>query len=183
MENIVAQQKALSQEQDGVGCLFELCHRLNLVPIPLKPKSKGPLVKWSAEHWQPSPAELESWASIPGINWGARGGENLAAIDIDSEDEYFRFIATHRLPPDCPVVKTGRGYHISVKPRRPIRSQRVNGIELKCLGSYVVAPPSIHPSGSPYVFQVAPNEALPVVDLEAQTERIMRVKEFRDIVI
>ena len=43
MENIVAQQKALSQEQEGAGCLFELCHCLNLVPIPLKPKSKGPL--------------------------------------------------------------------------------------------------------------------------------------------
>ncbi len=166
MNNIVAQIKAPSQEQEGAGCLIELCHRLNLVPIPLKPKSKVPLVKWSAKQWQPSSAELKSWASTPGINWGVRGGENLAAIDIESEDEYFHFIGKYQLPPDCPVVKTGRGYHIWVKPRRPIRSQRVNGIELKCLGSYVVAPPSIHPSGSRYVFQVAPNGSLPVVDLE-----------------
>ena len=167
MKNIIAQQKATSPGRKATECLLELCHRLQLVPIPLKPKSKAPLVKWSAEHWQPSPAELKSWASTPGINWGVRGGKNLAALDFDSEEEYLDFKAKHRLPPDCPVVKTGRGYHIWVKPRKPIRSQRVNGVELKCIGGYIVAPPSIHPSGATYVFQVAPNGSLPEVDLQA----------------
>ena len=89
------------------------------------------------------------------------------AFDLESEDDYSRFIATHRLPPDCTLVKTGRGYHIWAKPKKPIRSQRVDGVEIKCLGSYVLAPPSVHPSGSSYVFIVAPNGSLPEVDIEA----------------
>ncbi len=168
MNNIVAQQKASSfQDKQMAGCLLELCHHLDLIPIPLKPKSKVPLVKWSDESWKPSPVEIEAWASKPGLNWGVRCGEKLAVIDCDSEDAYFSFITTHELPPDCPIVKTGRGYHIWVKPKMPIRSQRVGGIEIKCRGSYIVAPPSIHPSGASYVFEVPPNGVLPEVDLEA----------------
>jgi len=169
METIIAEQKVSASQSvpPAVEFLLDICRRFNLVAIPLKPRSKVPLVKWSDENWKPSPVELESWALTPGINWGVRGGENLAAIDFDSEDEYSHFIAKHRLPVDCPVVKTRRGQHIWVKPRKPIRSQRINGIEIKCLGGYVVAPPSVHPSGSPYVFIVAPNGSLPVVDLEA----------------
>jgi hypothetical protein len=63
-------------------------------------------------------------------------------------------------------VRTGRGYHLWVRPKRTIPSQRVNGLEVKCVGSYVVAPPSLHPNGVRYTFEVAPNGALPEVDLE-----------------
>ena len=167
MNNIVAERKASTSEAPlSAGCLFEICDRLDLTPVPLKPKSKVSLVRWSDESWKPSPVELEVWASKPGINWGVRCGENLAVIDLESEDEYLNFTAAHKLPPDCPVVKTGRGNHIWFKPRKPFRSQRVNGVEIKCLGSYVVAPPSIHPSGSLYVFKVAPNGVLPEVEVE-----------------
>lgn len=168
MNNIIVERKAsTSQAAPLVGCLFRLFHRLDLTPIPPKPKSKVPLVQWSDDGWKPTPAELEAWASKPGINCGVRCGQNLAVIDCDSEDAYFGFITTHELPPDCPIVKPGRGYHIWVKPKKPIRSQRVGSIEIKCFGSYVVAPPSTHPCGVPYVFQVPPNGVLPEVDLEA----------------
>ena len=110
MNNIVAQQKAsTSQDQKMAGCFLELCHHLDLIPIPLKPKSKVPLVKWSDDSRKPTPIELGTWASKPGVNWGVRCGENLAVIDCDSEGAYLNFTATHKLP-DCPVVKTGRGY-------------------------------------------------------------------------
>jgi len=168
MNKIIAEQKVPTSEPlPAVKYLLDMCHRFNLVPIPLKPGSKVPLVKWSADRWAAPAVELQTWSADPTINWAVRCGENLAVIDFDSDDEYFHFIATHRLPLDCPVVKTNRGHHLWVRPRRPVRSQRVKGVEIKCLGSYVVAPPSIHPSGSPYVFEVAPNELLPEVDLEA----------------
>jgi hypothetical protein len=139
--------------------------RLGLTPIPLEHRSKKPLVKWT-KGWNPNLNELESWASNPTINWGVRCGENLAVIDCDSEDIYQDFIATHELPKNCPIVKTARGYHIWLRPKKAIRSQNIGNFELKCLGSYIVAPPSIHPSGVPYVFQVAPNGAIPEVDLD-----------------
>ena len=116
---------------------------LGLTIIPLKFRSKRPVVRWG-NGWNPSIEQLQSYFTIP-ANVGVLCGKSLAVIDCDSDKAYFDFITTHALPPDCPVVKTGRGYHVWVKPKKPIRSQRVGSIEIKCLGSYVVAPPSIHP--------------------------------------
>jgi len=144
---------------------LRLYRSLGLTAIPLKPRYKVPLVKWR-DGWNPSPKELERFACDPSVNWGVRCGENLV-IDCDSADAFRSFTATHGLPPGCPVVKTGRGYHIWVKPKKPVSSQRLGNVEIKCLGSYIVAPPSIHPSGAPYVFEVAPDGSLPEVDLEA----------------
>jgi len=145
----------------------EIKHYLNLglTIIPLKFRSKRPLVRW-ANSWNPSIEQLQSYFTRP-ANIGVLCGESLAVIDCDSEDVYSDFIASHQLPPDCPIVKTSRGYHIWMKPKKPIRSQRVGSIEIKCLGSYIVVPPSLHPSGVSYVFQVPPNGALPEVDLKA----------------
>ena len=144
---------------------LQLYLNFGLIPIPLKPRSKEPLVRWG-NGWNPTQKELQLWASRPGINWAVRCGDKLAVIDCDSEDAYSHFIDTHKLPRDCPVVKTGRGYHIWFKPRAPVKSQRVDGTEIKCLGSYIVAPPSIHPNGTPYAFLVAPDGSLPEVDLD-----------------
>jgi len=156
MNNLVAQQKASTyQNQRMAGRFLELFHHLDLIPIPLKPKSKVPLVKWSDESWKPTPVELEAWASKLGVNWGVLCGDSLAVIDCDSPDAHFSFITTLELLPDCSVLKTDRS--IWVKPKKSIRSQRVGSIEIKCLGSYVVAPSSVHPCSVPYVFQVLPN--------------------------
>lgn len=144
---------------------LQLYQRLGLTPIPLKPRSKEPLVKWGTR-WNPTSEELERWAARPSINWGVRCGESLAVLDFDSEDAYYEFVKEHRLPPDCPVVRTARGFHVWLRPQKPIRTQRLDGVEIKCLGSYVVAPPSIHPSGAPYRFKAGPNGTLPEVDLE-----------------
>lgn len=46
----------------------------------------------------------------------------------------------------------------------PVSTQRQNGLEVKCLRSYVVAPPSIHPNGEPYLFKIALDGALPEVN-------------------
>jgi len=74
MNNIVAEREAPIYGSPRVTkSLFEICRRFDLTPIPLKPKSKVPLVKWSVEGWKPAPAELETWASKPGINWGIHG--------------------------------------------------------------------------------------------------------------
>lgn len=148
-----------------VAVLLQLCQRLGLTPVPLKPRAKEPLVKW-ADGWNPTAEELKAWDSDHGVNWGVRCGENLAALDFDSDESYYRFISEHQLPAGCPVVKTGRGFHIWVKPKKPVTSCRLDGLELKCKGAYVVAPPSIHPNGTPYTFEVAPDGAIPEVDLE-----------------
>ena len=64
MNNIVAQQKACTfQPQNMVGYSLEFCHHIDLVPIPLKPKSRIPLVRWSHENLKPAPVKIEAWVS------------------------------------------------------------------------------------------------------------------------
>jgi hypothetical protein len=124
---------------------LQFYQRLGLTPIPLKPRSKEPLVK-RGDGWNPIPEELACWAAKPGLNWAVRCGPKLAVLDFDCQDTYHKFARKHALPPGCPVVRTGRGFHIWGKPLKPMGSQRLDGIEVKCMGSYIVAPPSAHPN-------------------------------------
>jgi len=144
---------------------LDVYFHLGLVPIPLKPRSKEPLVRWR-DGWNPTFEQLDTWASQPSINWAVRCGENLAVLDFDSDDSFHSFLEAHPEANSWLRVRTGRGFHLWVRSMKAIHSQRIDNVEVKCLGSYVVAPPSIHPSGVSYAFEVVPDGALPQVDLE-----------------
>ena len=139
---------------------------LGLTPIPLKPRSKEPLVRGKEGDWEPTEYQLLTLAERDNINWGVRCGRELAVLDIDSVDRFENVLKTLPIPPNCPVVKTGRGGHIWFKPKRPMPSQRVDGLEIKGTGAYVVAPPSVHPNGEPYTFVVAPEGPIPEIDTD-----------------
>lgn len=64
-----------------LACL-QLYQRLGLTPVPLRPRSKEPLVRWG-DDWNPGFEQLHTWASQPGINWGVRCGPELAVLDFD----------------------------------------------------------------------------------------------------
>ncbi len=166
MENIVGQQKGTTcQDQNVVRNFLQDYLRWGLTPVPLRRQSKLPLVKWREDDWQPNSSELAAWAEA-GVNWAVRCGPGLAALDFDTADSFHSFIQVHPEAARWPRVKTGRGYHLWLKPVKPIRSQTINGVEIKGIGSYVVAPPSIHPTGAIYSFEVAPDGVLPEVDIE-----------------
>jgi len=73
----------------------------------------------------------------------------------DSDLAFHNFTTTHCASPRCLDVKTDCVYHTWMRPKKPIKSQHIHALEIKCLSSYVVALSSIHPSGT-----------LPKVDLE-----------------
>ena len=70
-------QQALPREID-------LYLSLGLTPIPLKGHSKEPLVRWG-DRWNPTREELARWFANHKVNVGVRCGDELAAIDCDSE--------------------------------------------------------------------------------------------------
>ena len=132
--------------------------------IPLKPRSKIPFVKW--KEYRLNNKDFLSFLARD-INWAIRCDENFHALDFDDIEVYTKFIQEKgEVFKDAPVVHTGRGYHIWFKPRKPVSSFSVNGVEVKGRGSMVVAPPSIHPSGVEYYFEKAPNGKLPEIDIE-----------------
>jgi len=99
--------------------LLLLCQRFGLTPIPLKRHSKEPLVRWG-NRWNPSTEELQHWAAQAGLNWGIRGGPELAALDFDSADSSHSFVQVHPQANSWPTIRTGRGYHLWVKLKKPI---------------------------------------------------------------
>jgi hypothetical protein len=75
---------------------------------------------------------------------------NLVVLDFDNPLYFFEW---EKLPesPSTYTVATSRGYHAYLfMTDPPLRTLRMRGGEIKGTG-YVVAPPSLHPSGSRYV--------------------------------
>jgi len=144
-------------------------HSLGFSIFPLKPRSKQPAVKtWKPYQEQPpTEEEVRKWFKDGKRNIAivtGRVSNNLVVIDFDNEEVFKEFIKKlhkHRKLDGALnytwVVKTGKGYHIYVKLQSPDLVPRTKprlkpGLDIKAEGGYVVAPPSIHPSGKRYEF-------------------------------
>ena len=142
--------------------------QMGLSVIPIAYGDKKPKISWKTYQQRlPTDDEIEEWFSEPaniGIVTGTVSG-NLVVIDFDSEDAFKGFVervkkASKRLQyalGDTWVVKTGKGFHIYLRlPKAELvpstKVRLAEGIDLKAEGGYVVAPPSIHPSGKRYEF-------------------------------
>src|SRR6201999_2576337 len=65
--------------------------------------------------------------------------------------------------PTTPTAITGKGKHLYFRYPEGGIGNRANfaaiaGFDLRGEGGYVVAPPSLHPSGSTYTWEIAPEE-------------------------
>jgi len=135
--------------------------------LPLRPRDKRPLVPW--EPLQRSPAkeaDIEDWflrwpeANV-GIVTGAVSG--LVVIDVDpqhdGEESLRRLEVEHGpLPPTCEAITGGGGRHFYfAHPGGLVRNRTglATGVDLRGDGGYVVAPPSVHPSGRAYAWEVS----------------------------
>lgn len=128
--------------------ILNFCKQHSLNPIPIAPRSKQPLISWSYLLTSPIRPEHLNLFKNPNINIGIVSPyNNIAFIDIDIDYPILNDIYTT-------TVKTARGYHyyFFLDDLRPYKfptkdfdlTLRVNG--------YVLAPPSIHPSGFKYRF-------------------------------
>ena len=173
---IISEVNAMDVEK-SLRSLIELYKRLGFSIIPLKYKSKEPAVKWTEfQSRKPTDGELREWFSKDNVNIGAVCGSvsgNLAVLDFDNLEVFQRFFekSPEELTNDTLVVKTRRGYHVYLKTDKSISSFKIPELQLdvKGEGGYVVAPPSVHPTGSRYEFLGNPwklEHILSVDDLE-----------------
>jgi uncharacterized protein (DUF927 family) len=127
--------------------------------IPLRSKDKRPTL----HSWDPYKTEraswedIERWFSIPkniGIVTGAVSG--IVVLDIDGpegEEALSAIVARMGDLPATWISSTGKGRHyLFLHPGREIRNSanRLLSIDFRGDGGYIVAPPSIHPSGAEY---------------------------------
>ena len=136
--------------------------------FPLIPGGKVPLTDHGFYDASTDPGTIrEWWRRWPRANIGIRTGQasRLLVIDADGEEALakLRDLST-RLGqlPRGPRVKTARGWHGYFSTDSPVPSRKIEGvIDIKSEGGYVVAPPSVHPSGIVYTWQPPPNDAPP----------------------
>jgi hypothetical protein len=88
------------------------------------------------------------WTRWPNANIGVATGRGLVVLDLDSDDA-IRQAASNGLP--CTVeVRTGKGLHVYFQGEARTRTGFSPGMDLRGTGGYVVAPPSVHASGTVY---------------------------------
>ncbi|HWP00704.1 MAG TPA: bifunctional DNA primase/polymerase [Methylococcus sp.] len=130
--------------------------------IPVLPGSKRPLVPWLMfQQRRPTPAQVHDWfRRWPDANVAVVTGtvSGLVVLDIDVQhggaESLARLEQIHgALPSTLEAVTGGGGRHLYFAHPGGILHNRVGiepGIDLRGDGGYVVAPPSLHPSGRRY---------------------------------
>jgi hypothetical protein len=142
--------------------------RLGLSCIPLKPSEKVPAIRWRPfADRLPTDTDLAGWFRDSsrgiGIICGSVSG-GLLVRDFDQQEVFDIWADQFPQWADrLPTVKTARGRHIYFRTTGSARTKVLGDGEMRGDGSYVVAPPSLHPSGCRYAWTVPLGE-IPVVD-------------------
>jgi hypothetical protein len=146
--------------------------RAGLSVIPIQPGSKKPLVPW-AEFQRRRATEVEVWAwwgASPRAGVGIVCGQisSVVVLDEDPRNGGNVSLASYA-DPLGPVVHTGGGgrhFYFAAPGDAPVQkiAGLLPGVDVQGDGSYVIAPPSLHPeTGRAYAW--APGRALGAVAL------------------
>lgn len=141
--------------------------------FPLKSHGKRPAVEHGLNDWTDNPDDVRKWwAQHPDHNIGIACGTpsgGLLVFDLDEHGDGASGLRTLREwekvngeLPETATAKTGSGgIHLLYRTDRTNIHPSVNndlGVDVRSDGSYIVAPPSIHPSGEPYIWDSRPSD-------------------------
>lgn len=141
--------------------------------IPIQSCEKKPLVPWEPSQSRPATEdEISSrWSKWPDANIGIVTGaiSGFVVIDLDSaeaKDKLKELFPAFDLT-KVPRSRTSKGWQLFFKHQGVNIANRAGvtpGLEVRGDGGYVVAPPSIHPTGKVYKWNVPINGELPGSD-------------------
>jgi len=130
--------------------------------FPCIKKAKTPYIAHWPDRATSDPEQIrEFWDIFPEANVGLVTGRTsgIFVVDIDGEegDKSLLSIQQASYIPDTLRVKTARGWHLFFQypPTGEVRNsagQLGTGLDVRGEGGYVIAPPSVHPSGHVYTF-------------------------------
>lgn len=131
-------------------------------PLPVGYRSKRPLLSSWLEFQQrlPTEQEVKRWFEHRHRNLAiVTGWQGLTVVDFDSMDLYNDWLQWAQHQPLAQLLAlyalraaTSRGVHLYLFIDDTPRCLRVEGIDIKGKGGYVLTPPSVHPSGKPYTW-------------------------------
>lgn len=160
--------------QAGPAALAYLARGWSVIPV--RAGAKRPIVRWEPfQNRLPTREEVEGWfRRWPDANLGIVTGavSGLVVLDVDprhgGEDSLSRLEEQHEALPETVEAMTGGGgrhlYFAHPGGSVPNKVALAPGIDLRGDGGLVVAPPSLHPSGKRYVWEVShhPDDIAPV---------------------
>jgi len=159
--------------------------RLGWSVIPINQATKKPPKDFKWKQYQEEAADeatIRSWyARWPMAGVGIVTGRvsNLWVVDVDSADGFDHLTALDL--PATPTVKTSKGEHRYFAHPGALRNtaKKVGGLDTRGEGGFVVAPPTIHPTGVAYAWGSAPWDSAPpsppaaLVALFAEARRVV----------
>lgn len=136
--------------------------------FPCRPRGKEPLTAHGFKDATTDPATIRSWwQRWPDANVALATGRvsGLVVLDVDMDKGGLDSLRTlvDRFAggelPEGPAVQTGGGgYHLYFAyPAAPVpcsAGKAGPGLDLRGDGGYVIAPPSVHPSGGRYTWGI-----------------------------
>jgi hypothetical protein len=138
--------------------------------FPLQPRGKNPLgllVPHGCKDASVDPAVIRDWwRREPRANIGGRLGDGRFVVDLDGQDavEWFaNACERHGGAPRTLTVRTARGWHLYFASHVPVPcsvGRIATGVDIREARSYIVLPPSEHPSGHIYTVR----RDLPVIE-------------------
>jgi hypothetical protein len=131
--------------------------------LPVQPGKKVPFGRWGGKELGPD-TPPGHWRRHPELNLGIGTGpvSGVFALDIDPAkgglDTLRAYQSKHGPLPEAPLVRTGSGgWHVYFE--WPADQEVTNsagklgpGLDVRGIGGYVVAPPSLHPNGRRYAW-------------------------------
>jgi len=138
-------------------------HKAGLQLLPIQYKSKVPCGKWKDLQYKPESIDYITNNFQQNINIGIICGQisgNFFVLDYDNgkifDRIYSKYNSFQKIVDNTPLVETKRGYHLYLRYKEPIQKNKNTNldIDIQGQGSYVIAPPSLHPDNyKPYLFQ------------------------------
>ncbi len=128
--------------------------------LPILSRGKAPLSRGGVKDATTNQGVIRRWwNSWPEANIALAIPAGYLVLDLDSEEAKDALCATKLSLPTTARARTGRGWHLWFRARLGVQNRTnlmpdIRGVDLKALGGYVVVPPSVHPSGSSYHWQL-----------------------------
>ena len=141
------------------AALEYIARGFSVIPV----NGKLPLVSWELYQKQRATEEtIKSWfekypTAGVGIVTGAISG--IFVLDVDPRNG--GDISSYKMPNTLISRTGGGGWHYYFKGVQPNHPNILPGVDIKGEGGYVVAPPSPHPSGGNYTWEIEDLPALP----------------------
>jgi putative DNA primase/helicase len=124
---------------------------------------KHPRTKNGLKDASTDPDQISRWWTMwPQANIGIAVPPGIVAVDIDGPEGIDALRARGYTLPETATVETGRGHHYLYKTAQRIgpKVAILPKVDLRGPGSYLVAPPSLHPSGRLYRWLREPDEGI-----------------------